>query len=59
MHQVDVAISENKSLAWIEEHIIDPPALDEEMKASLWLYAWVMLPQADHSQATRTHLARL
>ena len=59
MDQVDAAISASRSLAWIEEHIIDPTALDEELKSALWLYAWAMLPHADHRQATRMHLARL
>ncbi len=57
--QVDAAISESRSLAWIEKHIIDPPALDEQLKSALWLYAWAMLPYPDHRQATRMHLARL
>jgi hypothetical protein len=57
--QVDAAISERRPLAWIEDHIIDPSGLGEEPKSSLWLYAWTMLPHADHREEIRAHLRTL
>jgi hypothetical protein len=59
MDQVDAAISENRPLAWIEEHVIDPTGLDQDRKSALWLYAWAMLPHADHRKETRAHLGGL
>jgi hypothetical protein len=52
IEQIDAALRDEKSLVWIEDHIIDPAPLYAEQQAALWLYAWARQPLAELREAT-------